>query len=353
MFGTYRTFLALCVVVTHLLKAGALGGHAVHGFFILSGYLMTLIMEKSYGYGLKGFSAFVFNRFLRLYPTYWIIFSLSVIAIIYFGETEARSYHPAIYLPSTTTEWLQSLTMVYANLVPITVGPRVAPPTWALTLELTFYLLIALGLSRTKRITLAWFSASVLYTLATYFFDHGADYRYIYIASASLPFSIGAITYHHRERIRESLLAVSNCKTLRLLLICFVVNSLVSSASTYLGWPSGIVSICQYLNMAINVLVIGILLNKPALPVSEATDKKIGDYSYPLYLCHWQAGMLVSLSLFHRAERGPTFKGLVCFLGALVVCGIVSFMIIQFVEKPIENYRAKVRRRAREALTNH
>jgi peptidoglycan/LPS O-acetylase OafA/YrhL len=39
MFGTYRTLLALAVMASHLLKVPGIGGHAVHGFFILSGYL--------------------------------------------------------------------------------------------------------------------------------------------------------------------------------------------------------------------------------------------------------------------------------------------------------------------------
>ncbi len=44
MFGTYRTYLALLVVVQHIGGIPVIGGYAVFGFYILSGYLMTLIM---------------------------------------------------------------------------------------------------------------------------------------------------------------------------------------------------------------------------------------------------------------------------------------------------------------------
>ena len=50
MFGTYRTLLALMIVALHLGGVPVIGGYAVFGFYILSGYLMTLIMQTSYGY---------------------------------------------------------------------------------------------------------------------------------------------------------------------------------------------------------------------------------------------------------------------------------------------------------------
>jgi peptidoglycan/LPS O-acetylase OafA/YrhL len=45
----------------------AIGGYAVFGFYILSGYLMTLIMQKNYGYSRGGVARYAVNRFLRIY----------------------------------------------------------------------------------------------------------------------------------------------------------------------------------------------------------------------------------------------------------------------------------------------
>ena len=68
MFGTYRTLLALMVVFLHLGGVSVLGGYAVFGFYILSGYLMTYIMQKNYGYSRLGQARYAINRMLRIYP---------------------------------------------------------------------------------------------------------------------------------------------------------------------------------------------------------------------------------------------------------------------------------------------
>jgi peptidoglycan/LPS O-acetylase OafA/YrhL len=347
MFGTYRTILALAVIVHHLLSVPVIGQYAVHGFFILSGYLMTLIMHKSYGYSARGILSFGFNRFLRLYPSYWIVLILSAAIILAVGVDNARSYHSGIYLPSTAGEWLQNLSLFYANWFPMKSFPRLAPPTWALTLELLFYMLIALGVSKSKPITVAWFAASVVFTLGTHFSEKGYDYRYLFVGAASLPFSIGALIFHYREMFLSKLKHISDTRSLIILLVLFTLNSIAAGGFKLLGFPSFLQSLCFYANLLLNVLVISILAGRPKLPISEALDKWIGDFSYPLYLFHWQAGMLVSFLIFHEPQRGPNLNGLVCFLGALIVCAVVSYLMIRFVDRPVEMLRATVRKKGR------
>ena len=345
MFGTYRTILALAVIAHHLLSVPAIGQYAVHGFFILSGYLMTLIMHKSYGYSARGILSFGFNRFLRLYPSYWIVLILSAAIILWVGEENARSYHSGIYLPSTAGEWLQNLSLIYANWFPMQAFPRLAPPTWALTLELLFYLLIALGVSKSKRITVAWFAVSVVFTVGTHFSNNGYDYRYLFLGAASLPFSIGALIFHYRETILPKLRRFADTRSLVILLVLFTFNSIAAGGFKLLGFPLFLQSLCFYANLVLNVAVISILAGRPKLPISEALDKWIGDFSYPLYLFHWQAGMLVSFLFFQEPQRGPNLNGLLCCSGALILCAVVSYLIIRFVDRPVETLRSSVRKR--------
>ena len=52
MFGTFRYLLAHMVVVSHLWRAISIwaGTYAVFSFFLLSGYLMALVLHSTYGF---------------------------------------------------------------------------------------------------------------------------------------------------------------------------------------------------------------------------------------------------------------------------------------------------------------
>ena len=147
MFGLLRTVLAVIVMAGHLLDKWQIGTYAVFGFYMISGYLMTSIMQESYGYHLAGRARFVFNRFLRLYPLFWCSALLSLSLIVVIGAEFTQAYHSGIYLPKTWIEILANLTMVYPRWFANEFTPILVPTTWAITVELFFYAAICLGLS--------------------------------------------------------------------------------------------------------------------------------------------------------------------------------------------------------------
>ncbi len=351
MFGTYRLFLAIIVVFHHLIAIPVIGHHAVQGFFILSGYLMTFIMRNSYGYSLGGIRRFAVNRFLRLYPAYWMVLILSVLAIYYFGENQARAYRAFIFLPRNPGEIAQNISLIYLNLFPTHVAPRISPPTWALTIELVFYFLIALGLSRSRLGTSLWLAASVLYTAISIGIDLPYRYRYSFILAGSLPFSLGSFLFHFRGsilKIISSLPRFINPATLSLL---FLVNSSMAAAG------KGIPSLSFYetwgscLNICIHFCIIAALIEGKYPAMTKALDEKLGNYSYPIYLMHWQVGFVVSMILFSKPVNGFHGQGVISVFVTLVASFGVSFLIIKFVDQPIETIRRRVRSRAKLAST--
>ena len=88
MFGLYRTLLALMVVGLHLGGIPKIGAYAVFGFYCLSGYLMTFIVLENYGSTVSGILRYAGNRFLRIYPMYFvsIIFTVVIICLLYTSD---------------------------------------------------------------------------------------------------------------------------------------------------------------------------------------------------------------------------------------------------------------------------
>jgi peptidoglycan/LPS O-acetylase OafA/YrhL len=185
---------------------------------------MTLILNKTYGYDYKGFKVFWINRALRLYPVYFIVLLITLIVIIILPSI---AHHPSIYLPNSINEWLSNFTMLYPNIVPHRFNPRLVPPSWALTNELFFYLLISLGISKTYKRTMFWVILSVLYYVFTYKFYDLATFRYSAIPAASLPFSLGALLFWIVDKFKFSL--KENYSLILLYLFLFYINGIWGS----------------------------------------------------------------------------------------------------------------------------
>ena len=152
MFGIFRFVLALNVVLFHILAIPEVGPLAVYSFFILSGYLMTYIMQETYGYSYAGIRKYALNRFFRLYPVYWALLLVSVILVLFTDANYFALFHNKMTLPSNPTEVMANVLMIYPELRPGDYSVRLAPATWALTIELFFYLLIGIGISKTQKL---------------------------------------------------------------------------------------------------------------------------------------------------------------------------------------------------------
>ena len=344
MLGTFRLFLALMVVVQHLLSIPHLGHFAVHGFFILSGFLMTLIMHQSYGYTVAGVKGFLINRFLRLFPSYWFYLILTIFIVYIVGESFSKNYREFIYLPTNPTLWLQNITMIFASPFPGEVEPRLLPATWALTVELLFYVLIALGLSKNKIFSISWLALSVAYFLYTLVSGMGYEYRYNHILAGTLPFSIGAVLYHYFSFFNK--LPIKNNLALSILLffinisVLLLLDLLDKYESTY-----GIFYVFNYI-LSVTIIILLFKVDKQKVkPLYLKVDRFLGDLSYPVYLSHWSIGLLVSFYLYNEPIRGLSFRGVVTFLVATALCLFLGWLSSLIIDKNVDKVRKIYKRK--------
>lgn len=316
-----RTTLALMVMVFHLwLPFYPIGIYPVFGFFVISGYLMTLIMHEGYGYTSQGRSTFIVNRFLRLYPQYWASALLSVVLIYVLGD----DFHPAMHLPQSVGQAASNLSLMFVAWRPNMVTPRLSPATWALTVELFFYALICLGASRTLCRVYVWIVLSLSYVVVSYALGWGWQDRYFPIAAGSLPFAIGALIYHLPRREIPA----------RPLFLLMLVNTIFWC---FVPGETGF-----YLNLAIcSLLVYSIASGGLISGLSRQTDRAIGDYSYPIYILHWQAGWIASVLIF--GEPVKLSAAVLAGAGLAVVC--FSALFIRFIDTPVQTVRARLKSR--------
>ncbi|MEH6592209.1 MAG: acyltransferase [Halioglobus sp.] len=335
MLGIFRYVLALMVTLSHLWTslAGWSGVAAVFGFYVISGYLMTSVLNQSYGFTRAGLGRYALNRFLRIYPTYWfvLLFALVVVATI---PRDAFHTNYKLSMPREVLDWLANIFIVGLLDGPIKV---LIPPAWTLDIEIFFYFLMGLGLSRYRLFVLAWFIASALYTLFLLWVDAPFVDRYVSYAAASLPFSIGAMVYMYRKS-----LARYACLPLSIAVIFFLFTVVVARLE-WLGSPhhGGF-----YLVLLGSFLLLVALNNfdpERRFQALRSVDGFLGNLAYPIFLCHWQVAAIM-LHLVYNTEK-PVDGGL--WLSSIVFIHLVALLVYFVVDRNVSRARDKVRGKER------
>jgi peptidoglycan/LPS O-acetylase OafA/YrhL len=324
VFGLFRYMLAFCVAISHL-WSGMLGGpaaYAVWGFYCLSGFLMTLILNEKYGYSPRGLATFAVNRALRIYPGYYAVCA-GMFVLFWAMPAQSMAFLPNLQMPSMTRGWIYTATL----LTPFGGGELVHGSS-ALRVELWHYIAMALGLSRGRRITTVWWLASLAY-VGWLLAEHvGFEERYVYIAACSLAFSTGAMIYHYRRWIPE------------------VRSPWFGLGAVGVWWlhvwlsqdiPGGPWIFGLYTSLIASGLVIAAMMRlnpKQVDPRFARLDRLAGDLSYPIYLCHWGVGVLVASMV-----PGWSRETLPVFLVGFPIVNVVAYAIFMIVEKPLQSWK--------------
>jgi peptidoglycan/LPS O-acetylase OafA/YrhL len=342
MFGTYRTLLALMVAGGHLVSddGGGIGAFALIGFYILSGFLMTLIMQNNYGYTKTGVIKYSINRFLKIYPLYWMGLGISAILVFLAGEDFSTSLYPPMYLPKDTFALLRNTFIFF----PFLESPRLIPPAWALTVELFFYILIGAGLSRNRKAVWCWFFLSALYhPIASHY---GWD-QYFSICAASLGFSMGALAYHHRSEIEKSLsLAIPNKmqQMLPMALFGWILLSWLLGYMLLIKLNDGFFVFFFYLNYPVCAVMVIILAGRTSLPlITSSIDKWVGELSYPIYLVHNSIGVMVS-ALMIKAGVQHQGKGFMLMIVSLPIIILAATILARLAGQTVGRIRSLIKR---------
>ncbi|OZI67102.1 acyltransferase family protein [Bordetella genomosp. 11] len=349
--GLLRTLFALSVVLDHSPFNGGnmlVGGRlAVQLFYVISGFLISYILNTNEAYRSTG--RFYENRLLRLFPTYLAVaavaLALNWVANPEFLDVYRRSPNSAdLFLMLSNLfivgqDWLMFfgikggslvLTGSYADSdVPLYQGLLV-PQAWTLGVELSFYLIAPFVLRSMRRVVLLFVASLALRAVLLLAGVAQSDpwtYRFFPLELAL--FLSGALS--HRlllpmwQRLSERFRYLPELAT-----GLFVIYTLFHFS----------VPINHNLRDALALAAFAGIL--PLTFIHQARhrlDKKIGQLSYPIYISH-----SVAILLVHQAAG---WIGLTDALAISTLNVLLSLLLAALLWSMIDSKVDKIRERVK------
>jgi len=360
-FDGIRALAVICVVLQHVgvwqyaqasgffgkrlmpLFSGTTG---VQAFFILSGFLITILLIKEQRTtGRISIAAFMVRRSLRIFPLYLLFCILATLAFYFLnGNVPWRALVHAF---------------LYAyNFVPNDAYVPLLGHTWSLAVEEHFYLvwpfIFAFGFARRRRGLIVGLSGFILLSLVLHLIlvrqAFAADYfiaRWSFIAGYSI--ALGCLGALLVTGARSRGADVSVFATLG----AVVVGIVLYANSLYIDTDSWFVQnvLCGYIrSVGIWLIILWLYMNQSSAAVRVLDTRPLrylGTISYGIYM--WQGFLLSTGPKRLAGEMWPPHPAV--GLAMLVVIAPLSY---RYIEQPFlkwkERYTRALNRRSTEAV---
>lgn len=315
--GLFRFSLAFFVVISHL-WADMFGGpaaYAVWGFFVLSGFLMTEILRNKYGFTVQGLQKYTFNRFVRIFPLYYVALIAGIITILAAPAYNANltALNPQFLLPESIYSWIVNVVLLPFD----SIAGRPVPVSGALAVEVGVYILIPfMAFNRSA----AWLGATLSLLVSI---KYGIDLetfapRYSEFLTGYFAFAIGSLANHYKT-------ALTQISMPKISILIWLGHCLVIGVVNTWPWTYGL-----YISTFLSAWVV-ISLYKIE---STKIDTFLGDLSYPVYLFHTTVGAW--MLFYFDASRSFAF-----FLVSFVLTILFSWILLILVDHPIQKMKKK------------
>lgn len=300
----------------------AWGDAGVDFFFVLSGFLITLVHRRDFGHP-KALGRYVAKRTLRIYPTYWIICGAVCLGAVAFPPLRQA-------LPADAATYVAALSLL--PLDPATVGGTGSPilfVAWSLQYELLFYAVVAVFIANRA----AGFLAVGALLLAQVGCHAGGNCTFpqSFVGSTMvLLFGLGVLTaYLARSDLRipaPRLLAAAAAAA-------FVAFGLFE---VWVGRDAIVVDRRLVFGALSCLVVLGLVRaeDERSLIVEHRAVDLLGDASYALYLMHIPI-ISVLVKLLLRVGPIGNVGLVVAFIGIFVACVGCAVVFHLRIERPM------------------
>ena len=319
--GLYRLFLAVMVVVSH---AGiTIGGYnpgvvAVISFYLLSGYVMTVLVEKHYR-RIRAVPRFYLDRMARLFPQFLFYAMAAALCIYYAG---------------VVTPYTDQLTPlgVSLNLAMLPLGyymwwaegELLIPQAWSLGLEMSFYLVIPWMLILLSKKIMVFFAAlsMIVYLVAYRGLIDSDIYGYRLLPGTLFIFIVGS-SFSWKDSCSKKFRGFSLVFAGVLLVFAYNNESIYK-----LPYTKEVL-----LGLVFGIMALSLLKEKRFSRV----DEFFGDLSYGVFLNHF---LIIWLMKKYFLIDTFGFVGLSSLISLSCVLAVGSYFLL---ELPALRWRHKIR----------
>ena len=355
--GFLRLLHAISVLMWHstpIFGLPLIGGvAAVQTFYMISGFYMTLILATKY-VGPGSYRLFIVNRFLRLFPIYWVILGLTLASALAYRLSMGHwlQLEPFVawrhQLSGTTGLYLlltnfaivgqdlllflgldpQQGTLFWTNNflaqeVPI-YAFLLVPQAWSIGVEIAFYLVAPLIVRRNVYqvgglILLSLLLRAYLYYGLGWHFD---PWTYRFFPTELAFFLFGTLAFRLYEWLKRQTWPPAIAWGITLLVLGMTI------LYPLLPTPLGDEELKMWCHYAL------ILLGLPFVFLATTTsklDRWVGELSYPVYLVHFL--ILTLLRIIPGTAALGFSEGAVALLLSLVAAWLLNVSIANPVEK--------------------
>ncbi|MBU3898728.1 MAG: acyltransferase [Gammaproteobacteria bacterium] len=333
-----RALAVLSVVIYHVSPQSLPGGFlGVDIFFVISGYLISLIVFRDQTAGKFNFADFYARRIRRLFPALAIVLLATMVfgAFALFSDEYQRLGKHA---SSAIVFLLNFQLMNEAGYFDVASDFKPLLHLWSLSIEEQFYLVwpaLLVVLAR-FRLRISWVIGVLIvgsFTFAIYLASRNPDALYFHPLARFWELLLGAALAfgHHRCGI-NALPSGLDRSWVRHWLSCAGMVAIVSALLLVNGkapYP-GTLTLIPLLG------VVGLIASGSSSVVNRFLALSpivwIGLISYPLYLWHWPL-----LSYIRIMESGAPIKAHL-WLGAIAAV-LLAALTYRFIEQPLRNPR--------------
>lgn len=356
--GLIRLLLAISVVLAHstgILGFKLVGGQvAVQAFFIISGFYMSLVLNEKYKAGKGTFQLFITNRFLRLFPVYWVVLLVSVGFNVFTFSLPVNVFQQFANVPLDIgqkfllgianiilffQDWVMftgidptSQSLYFSTDFRLSSPPAYQfmfiPQAWTIGLELTFYMVAPLILRKRLRFILLIITLSLILRIWLYYFmDLTNDpWTYRFFPTELALFLAGRISYDIYKHQKFMSMFQVPAK--------FLLPIVVAAILFYykISFPFKMIIFYCFFVIALPFIF--------QYTKAWKFDSYIGELSYPTYIVHMLLLQMLILTGVSAANMG-FYLSLVTLLAAILLNELIAKKVETIRRKRVESVKSE------------